>query len=237
MLAKLGAFITHAAGSVGGTTFQRSLSGLIIRTKPLPTYRNGPLAAEARQRTATLNNVWAGLSLAQIADWQTLADSVPWFNRFGDPVAGTAYRAFMRCNLASLVTKAANFQFPIQSLAPSDIASSLPASLQLFLTSGPTALELQSIDATVPTNTYLGVFATKPKKPRPRGDRPTVQDSGLLTVVPPGTTFVIDISSDYIAKFGRLPNPAAGEGCTVRVQPYSATSYWPGISATLAMLT
>ena len=236
MIAKLGGIITAMAGSLGGTTFQRYRAGLIVRNKPLPIYRNTRAASAARQRTATLNNVWAGFTLTEIADWQTFADTQVFTNRFGDVVASRAYAAFMRCNLASLVSDGTDLSFPIATTPPVSTYSLIPASPSLILKSGPAALQFDSADSVSEGDTTIVMWASRPKRPRPTDDKPTVQDGKVIGRWNGGETFPIDLTAPYIAAFGRLPVYGSGEGCNITLRVYNNTSGWPGLSTTLSML-
>lgn len=233
MIAKLGPLVTQAAGSIGGTTFQRGRSGLLIRSKPLPTFRNTVYASSARQRTATLNTLWSTLTPTQVLDWDNFAKAQSFRNRFGDVVVGTAYMAFMKCNQASYHSASNYDPKAIQSTPPTTTAATLPPAAEFILDTGTNTLTVDSSAATVDAATDLALFASRPRRPRNSGDRPRVNDGKFLQIGAAGDTFPIDITAAYVANFGRLPDPTVFEAALLRIRAYDESSMWPGQTVTV----
>jgi len=71
---KLGPAITDIAGSVGGTTFQRSRFGIPIRTKPLPLKSETPAQLKKRRLIASLQGSGQALTAAERLQWDRYID-------------------------------------------------------------------------------------------------------------------------------------------------------------------
>jgi len=95
--AKLGPLVSDIAGSIGGTTLQRSFLGTQLRSRPNPIRRRNAQTLVARQVTQVASRRWKLLTPAQRSDWQLAADDIGWTNRFGDPIRGKGYWLFLRC--------------------------------------------------------------------------------------------------------------------------------------------
>lgn len=98
MQVKLGPLVTDAAGSIGGTTFQRNFVATQVRVKPLPTRRRTEYTNQPRSTLGQWSRTWRTLSPGRRADWQTAADALTWLNKFGDVIRGKGYWLYIRCN-------------------------------------------------------------------------------------------------------------------------------------------
>jgi hypothetical protein len=65
--------ISDIRGSVGGSTFQRSASGLTMRTKPVPVGRGSNAQQGQRNIIAQLNFLWGSMTVAQRQQWSSFA--------------------------------------------------------------------------------------------------------------------------------------------------------------------
>jgi hypothetical protein len=66
--------ISHIKGSVAGSTFQRSASGLTMRKKPIPVGRGTNAQSTQRNIVAQLNVAWNQLTDAQRLLWATFSN-------------------------------------------------------------------------------------------------------------------------------------------------------------------
>lgn len=71
---KLSGLISDIKGSIGGTTFQRSGSGLTMRKKPLPLKAKTNAQTQVRILQSRLNFEWLELTDQQRDTWQSFAD-------------------------------------------------------------------------------------------------------------------------------------------------------------------
>lgn len=235
VLAKLGPLVTAAAGSIRGTTFSRSANGLVVKVKPLPVTRRTPYAAAARQRIASLNTAWLAMSAGDKADWLTFAGTQVFTNKFGDVVAGTAYKAFMRCNAANLYSAAGSQGYGPTLTAPAVTASVLPALPTFTFNTGTRVLEYSSGDANVEADTQLWLFATPPRRPLTRTGVQGYPRVPFLATMRAGDPFPLDITADYEALWTRVPEQGWNEGAVLRVCAHNGTSFWPGITVDLPL--
>lgn len=100
---KMGAFMTDIKGSVGGTSFQGSRSGLSIKNKGRGK-RGGRMAQEdvtleRRLAFSTIAKLWGTLTDAQRLGWSNLLGTWQFVNKFGDTYNGSAFQIFTACNL------------------------------------------------------------------------------------------------------------------------------------------
>ena len=69
----LSALVSHIKGSLGGSTFQRSASGLTMRNKPIPVGRGTNAQFAQRNIIAQLNYAWNNLNDTVRAAWSSYA--------------------------------------------------------------------------------------------------------------------------------------------------------------------
>lgn len=100
---KMGAFMTDIKGSVGGTSFQGSRSGLSIKNKgqkPKVGVRGWDSAFVSRKiNFSTIAKLWGTLTDAQRLGWSNLLGTWQFINKFGDTYNGSAFQIFTACNL------------------------------------------------------------------------------------------------------------------------------------------
>lgn len=77
--------VTQASGSVGGTTYAHTASGLYMRARSVPVNPNSANQIEVRAALTALVNRWIDvLTAAQRAAWDLYAANVPVVNALGD---------------------------------------------------------------------------------------------------------------------------------------------------------
>lgn len=230
MLFLPGPLISSAAGSIGGTTFQRGPAGLQARSKPLPRSRQSRAASTSRQRMGSLVQAWRSLSGDQRLRWSEFAANIPWFNRFGQPIPGSGYLAFLRCNLSSCVSPIAALLPPITTDAPTLTGSTLPAGLSVRIDPLTPSFTLSSLDSALSVDTVLSLFASAPLSPA-RVSRPS--RVAFLLDLKPLSSFPFSIRAQYEAVYHRLPSAALQQQVFFRITARNHSSNWPGISAEL----
>jgi hypothetical protein len=233
MLVKLGALVSEVAGSIGGMTMQRSPNGTVARSKPLPIRRQGKYSATARQRLATLNLTWGTLTPTEKGDWDTFAGTVSWYNRFGDPITGTGYMAFLKCNASSHVSAAENSQQPLQLTPPLSTLGVLPAAPDFVYDLATDTLSLQSTDAATDSHTSLFMFASQPFR---AGRRANYRPMPFLGWAKPAEVMPYDLTANYVLLHGRLPDASTRESAFLRVQAADTTYQWPSLDTVLPLV-
>lgn len=233
MLVKLSGLVTSVAGSIGGLTLQRSPDGTVGRSKPLPIRRSSTWSASARQRLKSVNEAWSTLEPSKRAGWNAFAGTVSWFNRFGDPVAGSGYKAFRKCNMASHVSASADEQRALFTEPPVSTASALPALLEFVYDLSEDKLFLTSSDAETDANTGLWLFASQPF---PQGRSVNYRPMPFLTGTQPEKPLPLSLNSFYLPLHGALPDPSVRQSAFLRVQAFNMEYGWPGMSVTLPLV-
>lgn len=235
MLFQPGPLVSSVAGSISGTTFQRSPHGLMARKRPIPTTRYTPSVTAAKQRISSALALWRSLPQSERDDWQTWAALQPWSNRFGDPMVLTGYNAFMIVNGGSWNTPAGDFTQALIHTVPTDTVSVLPANLTVTFDTMARTVVLDSTDATVDADTQIVVFASKVRKPR-RCRLAQGQDADpTIGRRPPGGAFPWDISAALAAVTGNPAALPAGAGQFIFVRAYNQASRWPGVTIALPL--
>lgn len=234
MLIKLGALASDVAGSIGGVTFQRSPFGTIGRVLPAGPKRSQPFQSTARQRLANVVRAWQSLTPEDRAAWQAFSESVPWFNRFGDPVAGSGYRAFLRNFAAPFTGAFEGSPFPIVPTPPGSLASILPASPTVLFDAGAETLELHSSDSHSDADTTLAVYGTAPTlASAPRRFSRRV----YLTWVKAGESFPFSLTDAYNARYRFRALGSSSFSANFRIAAFNAESGWPGLSVDVQSIT
>lgn len=193
MQVKLGPLVSVAAGSIGGTTFQRSFIATLVRSKPMPTLRRGRYTNPKRSTWQQFSRTWRTVSNSDRDKWQIAADTLAWLNKFGDDIRGKGYWLYMRCNqnLASL---------GIANIAAPDSVFTFTAITGLAAT-GSLATTL-SLSWSTPTPTQAGtqwlVFASRPMSAGRSAPYGTLR---LITVLASGATSPANVGSAYNTKF------------------------------------
>lgn len=233
MLVKLGPLVTEVAGSMGGMTMQRSPNGTVARTKPLPIRRQGTYSADARQRLASLNMTWRTLTILERSDWDTFAGTVSWYNRFGDPVTGTGYMAFLKCNMASHHSAGTNDQVPFQTTYPLTTAGALPAAPEFVYDLATDTLLLTSTDSDMPLLGGAWLFASQPFS---AGRRFNHRPMPYMRSAQADKPLPKDLTAAYLKVWGRLPDKNVSESAFLRVQSFDEQYLWPGPDVTLPLV-
>jgi len=70
----LSGLVSHIKGSIAGSTFQRSASGLTMRKKPIPVGRGTNAQINQRNIIAQLNFAWNNLTNAQRLSWASFSN-------------------------------------------------------------------------------------------------------------------------------------------------------------------
>lgn len=104
------ALISGIKGNMGGSTFYQSPYGNVMSLKGKRKRRKcyEALLAEGVDPQSAAHDCnqlgltaggWTGLTPPEKNRWSTLADTLTWFNRFGDTYVPTGYLVFMQYNL------------------------------------------------------------------------------------------------------------------------------------------
>ena len=98
--------VTQASGSIGGTTFSRSPSGMYMRSRAVPTNPNTTLQGSVRDAMQVLSTRWSEtLSDAQREAWDLYAANVALQNPLGSAFFQSGQNAYIQSNLTRLAVQ------------------------------------------------------------------------------------------------------------------------------------
>jgi len=220
----LGPLVSDIAGSIGGTTFQRSPWGHTLRRWCAPTSRLSLPRGAATSRFAQAAQLWRTLSDPDRLAWDALAKTYTWTNRFGHPVTGIGYWLFMQANAGSYVGPTANGTMPFTTTAPVSAPATLPARLDLQYDSTVPSLVLASSDAKVRVDTRLHLFASPYVS---RGRSSYHGGFRYFATLPPLHAFPVDIMAAWVLARGALPATGATQTFFLRAVAVNEALGWP----------
>lgn len=116
--------LSQASGSVGGLTYTRTPSGMVIRARSMPVNPRTARQQDIRNAMSILAGRWsATLTDEQRESWTVYAGNVKVRNKLGDQVSLSGIAMYTRCNTPRLQTGSG----PIDS-APTDMTVGDPIS-------------------------------------------------------------------------------------------------------------
>lgn len=90
------------SGSIGGRTYTRSRSGMVIRARAIPVNPASFSQVQVRMTFGNLSARWSILTAPQRTAWETYAANVPILNKLGDSIHLTGQQMYVRCNAVRL---------------------------------------------------------------------------------------------------------------------------------------
>jgi len=95
--------MTQASGSIGGTTFAHTASGMYQRARSIPVNPNTGKQLNVRNALTALVNRWTTvLTALQRSEWDTWAANTPFVNALGDTFNITGQNAYIGANTQRL---------------------------------------------------------------------------------------------------------------------------------------
>lgn len=192
---KFGMMMTDARGKLGGQVFSKNRSGAYVRTKVSPVNAQTARQTFVRSLLSSISQAWSGLTQevragfdGAVAQWSTT-------DVFGDIKNPTGKNLFTRLNINLVNAGLAQI---------TDVPDKLDVpSFGDFVAEDDTgALALSGFP--VDANARLVVFATAPQSAGTSYYKGKYRQIGSYPVV---TSALIDITSDYVAKFGAYGDP------------------------------
>lgn len=108
--------VTQASGSVGGTTYSHTRSGLYMRARSIPVNPNTANQLAVRAALTTLVTVWTQtLTPARRAAWDLYAANTPVVNALGDPINLSGQNWFIAANTPRIQS---NTKIPTTPISP-----------------------------------------------------------------------------------------------------------------------
>ena len=99
-LLQLGSLFANLKGSIGGTTFSRNHAGVVAKSRLQGKKSMSSRQSLALSVSAQLTNLWTTLPTFLKLDWNTLAATYPYTDRFGivKPLTGFQYFKMLASN-------------------------------------------------------------------------------------------------------------------------------------------
>lgn len=200
-LLKLTAFNAGIKGSIAGTTFQGSISGQVMKTKPTKGTNdsNGKLTLsdagrvmQSKPALTRLASAWRNLSAANRGGWQMSVANFPFKNKWNETYTGSGYQVYMQMNINLL-----NMRFPPLDSPP------IPAAL----VNGPiAAVTINAISRVIVTSdidntdaTQLQISATRSFS---NGRKPQKSDFKVIAIFDYSGSQPFNLTNEYNAVFG-----------------------------------
>jgi len=203
-MAKFLPILGNIRGSIGANTFAVNRYGAYIRFKQSPTQPNTPYQLKMRQLIQTLSKYWSTqLTEEQRVAWRAFAENNPITDIFGDPQYLSGINAFCKLNVwKNLANLGFIWDPPIEWF----VYNYSSASLSIAYQGTPPVLKIV-VDYTypepvVPINQGTFIYASFPITPGVTFYKTYIR---FLKYYPPETQRPIDITNDYLARFGQPP--------------------------------
>lgn len=195
---KFGMMMTDARGKLGGQVFSKNRSGAYIRTKVTPVNPQTVAQSAVRSNLGTLSSMWSGLSAAAIAGFNSAVEDWQTTDIFGDLKKPTGKNLFVKLNLNLLN----NGQVPIQAV-PEKIEMPNLSEFEVVK-----AVGLNTINISGLPNVIDGVYQVEATPILPNGVSFVKNRLRVISTVSASSSFPIDISSQWISKYGAIEDNA-----------------------------
>ena len=203
-LVTMGALVTDLKGSIGGSTFQHTGAGLIVRNKPIGRKSGTHSQSVIRQFPNTYTQAWRNLTMAQKLAWAAFAAVNLKKNRYGESKTISGFAWFESINYNFTRIGAVNVLIPPIYTAPPAVDV-----FTVLMTS--TKIQYSWLLAPAPANTRMLYWATYFISGVSQKNRSVYRY--IQTTVPGGFT-TLNIAANWTVVFG---DPFAGRSVGTKV--------------------
>lgn len=198
---KLGAIVTGIAGSIGGTTFRRTINGNSAYNKSNGPSRNTAKGNDSLQARRMVIQTWATLDGSQKQDWETVASTLLFPDKFGDLKNITGRQLFIKMSNRLVITDLA-----IRLNSPSN--TTVPNVIQAFVVSQDSVPPFSAtlrVTADDPLYIVWGVRRATPSTTKADFSRFVI--GGFVEYTGTGGALqTFDVTAEFLAQ---VPNPTA----------------------------
>lgn len=193
-LVKYSSIVNDIRGSVGNATFQRGVSGSILRNKPVPRVPSGLYTQPIRINLSTLVFQWRNLTPAVQQQWKNFLLFSPDYMKRASKVALSAYNLFLKYNSIGLLTTLSY----LESITLSQVDFS-PSRPNGHLAAGQFWLDIAP--ANLPPNWGYLIRMSPPSR-----NSNVKQSSGFRAILASaGISYTFPITGAYSMVWGRIP--------------------------------
>ena len=192
MKMKFGALVVAGSGKIGGQVASRNRGGAYLRTKSTPVNPQTASQSAVRSRLASISQSWRDLTAAQRSAWNGSVSNFQKTDVFGDLRNPTGFNLYQRLNNNLVTIGKTEIQVPP---VPSEVLSRILSSV----TSTAAAALGLVLSGNVPAGTSVKIFASPPLS---AGVSFVKSEYRLITIAAAADTTPIDVSTEYVAKFG-----------------------------------
>ena len=192
---KYSALVTGMSGKLNGSVMARNKGGSYVRNKTTPTNPRSTYQQMRRAVFGSVSSAWRGLSQIAIDSWNHIAADYPYTDYWGDQryLSGHGLHQKLQTNLSTA-------GYPLLSLPILPVAVTEVTSMAINYDTPSGTLEVTpTVIAGGSPFSYL-VFAT----PSIPDGRSFVKNDYRLITVAAGTETTIDLSSDWVERFGGM---------------------------------
>lgn len=188
--------ISSIRGKVAGAVFQLSRSGNILRSLTVPVNKRSQLQVKTRNNTSNILQTWISLTDAQRTIWDAYVQYNPILQKNGLKLHISGQQAFIKFNSYRL-----EYELPILEAPIFNKCDLTPISLSLSSTGA--VLSITADRPLVSTNEFIILSLTVrfPNSVNNPGSRYKIIKFATAD------TDTFDITSAYVAIFGRIPQP------------------------------
>ena len=194
MKVKFGVIIIDGRGKLGGHVASKNRAGSFFRTKVTPVNPQTSYQLRIRNRFTGISQAWRGIEQTARDAWNAAVSDYARTDIFGDLRNPTGFNLYQKLNNNLSTVGAPQITTPPLPQAVGKIVV-----IDLYLESYTFAVWID-LKNDVPVNTYGKVFMTAPLSP---GINFAVAEYRLVTIFPPGTNYITNITNQYLTKFGK----------------------------------
>ena len=189
---KWGMFVVDGHGKVGGHVLAKNRNGSYVRTKVTPS--NPQTTAQIAQRVvlSAFSQSWRNLPESSRLAWNGAVDQFSRTDIFGDIRNPTGKNLYTKLNI-----NLSDIGFSAITLPP--LPTSPDPLLECTLTSVGGVVKVDFTPSPVGTSTTVEVYATPSLS---TGKYFVKSEYRKIGIIPSCTSAIVDITNDYVAKFG-----------------------------------
>lgn len=228
-LLTLGAIVTEARGSIGGTVFSRNKGGAYARARVVPINRNTPAQSLVRANFGSNSKVWTGLmSASERAAWTAFAAANQLTNILGAPITVSGMAMSMKLNQVLAQVGVG----PILDPPPDLSVPALAAATAVVFDGTDETLKVTTAAQAVTAGAKYYIFATGPLAAGRTPQTSQYRFIGAYAATAAATD--IDLTAKWTALFGATWNTGAAIGVAVATVNTESGAVTPGLIFTTA---